>query len=614
MKNLEIAKTVKSSIEQDLFVDVDGQNCIIDIFLQNRKEFEKNKDTLNKVSVTFFNKCQQQLKGVLDKGQILFFRKYNYEKILNEYLRITYGVNNLGMDSISSGASSNDNSQKVNKEIQKEKQEQKEKEREEKEKEVLANISSIEWTEIVKGRYIYYEGVYHDGKTLKLRVNNTRRKNRKATKSWLKYDNKKFYYVDYDVNTVLNMIKRTHPQKVENIFDISKTEKVLREVEKSGNDRANGTHKKESQKEDENRQRQEQEVLSNIGNIVWEKVIRGNYVIYEGTFFDKKVEFRVNGAMMKKNPAAAYIFKYDNKLIQYIKYKGDNIEQTIEKTNPKIKKKEVIVVFNKNLTSKKKAAKNPPVEKNDQKRKEEIAAKNAELEKQRKLKEERRRLHQERMKAEQEAKKLRELENQRRRQQLAKEEQESLEKLPQIGIKDFVVRRAVFKCMHSKHEVVDLAAAIRVIGDDGKAKLIKISAGYCKACKIYFIMESTYEKIRNMGVVLCRICDEKSYMKNSFVNGMKLAQESILMQFGYTVSQTEGLSSTKRQKILAVIIDNHILSKSEVISYLDFFISQRQYQSKFELAVSKWEADREFVEEYRIGEYTQFGVNAIYRR
>ena len=77
MKNMGIAKTVKSSIEQDLFVDVDGQNCIIDTFLQNRKEFEKNKATLNKVSVTFFNKCQPQLKGVFDKGQILFFIKYN---------------------------------------------------------------------------------------------------------------------------------------------------------------------------------------------------------------------------------------------------------------------------------------------------------------------------------------------------------------------------------------------------------------------------------------------------------------------------------------------------------------------------------------------------------
>lgn len=512
MKNLGIAKTVKSSIEQDLFVDVDGQNCIIDTFLQNRKEFEKNKNTLNKVSVTFFNKCQPQLKGVLDKGQILFFRKYNYEKILNEYLCITYGVNNLGMDSISSGSSSNDNSKKVNKEIQKETQEQKEKEREEKEKEVLANISSIKWTEIVKGRHIYYEGVYHDGKTLKLRVNNTRRKNRKATKSWLKYDNKKFCYVDYDVNTVLNMIKRTHPQKLENIFDISKTEKI-------------------------------------------------------------------------------------------------------EGANPKIKKnKHIVVVMNKEQLSKKKPPSpsiDPEIEK---KRKEELIKRNAELEAQRKLKEERKRLHEERMKAQQEAKRLKQIENQKRIQQKEKEEQEALRQLPQIGVKDFVVRRAVFKCMHSKHNVVDLAAAVSIIRDDGKPYLVRVSAGYCKECKIYFIMESTYEKLRNMGVILCRISDEKSYLKNSFVNGMHLAQESILMQFGYTVSQVEGLSEIRRQKILAVMIDNKILSKSEIISYLDFFISQRQRQSRFELAISKWELDREFVQQYRIGEYTQYGVNAIYRR
>ena len=108
-----------------------------------------------------------------------------------------------------------------------------------------------------------------------------------------------------------------------------------------------------------------------------------------------------------------------------------------------------------------------------------------------------------------------------------------------------------------------------------------------------------------MGMVLCRICDEKSYLKNSCINGMRLAQESILMQFGYTVSQEEGLSASRRQKILAVMIDNKVLSKSEIISY---------YQSKFELALSKWEMDREFVRGYRAGEYTQFGVNAIYRR
>ena len=78
--------------------------------------------------------------------------------------------------------------------------------------------------------------------------------------------------------------------------------------------------------------------------------------------------------------------------------------------------------------------------------------------------------------------------------------------------------------------------------------------------------------------------------------------------------KTEGLTATGRQKILAVIIDNKIMSKSEIISYIDFFISQRSSNSRMEVAISKWEADREFVENYKIGQYTQYGVNAIYRR
>lgn len=85
------------------------------------------------------------------------------------------------------------------------------------------------------------------------------------------------------------------------------------------------------------------------------------------------------------------------------------------------------------------------------------------------------------------------------------------------------------------------------------------------------------------------------------------------MQYGYNVSQTEGLTEKVRHKILAVLIDNHIMRKSDIISYLDFFISQRQNQSKFELAVSKWAADRDFVSDYRIGEYSAYGINAIYR-
>lgn len=185
--------------------------------------------------------------------------------------------------------------------------------------------------------------------------------------------------------------------------------------------------------------------------------------------------------------------------------------------------------------------------------------------------------------------------------------------LTEIGLKDFVVRTNVFKCMHNKHKIDNIVAMIN-IDNDGKREQIKISAGYCNECKVYFMLNSTYQALKNKGLILCRITDEKSYLKGNYANGIRLAKESILMQYGYNTSQTNGLSATGRQKILAVIIDNKIMSKSEIISYLDFFINQRSSQARMELAISKWETDREFVENYKIGQYTQFGVNAIYRR
>ena len=478
MKNTEIAEEVKSAIIKDLFADVDTQKCAIDIFLQNPKAFEKTANTLNKESISFLNKCHQQLKAESDNGNILFFRKYGYEKILNVYLATTYKVETPEIDLFSS------------------------------------------------------------------------------------------------------------------------TKKLKNEEEKR--------RKETEEKKKKEREQQEREILAHIPDLSWKKSVGVNRTIYKATFYDKKeIELHVANSTKKKNTTTSYSLQYDKKQFSYIEFDGKNVVQSIEKTNPKVERNNRLVyVVNTNVArTKRKASKNidPEVEK---KQKEEIKRKKEETAK---LKKEKKRQKKELLKAE----RIRQQEQSRRSED---NRQTLLQQLPQIDVKDFLVRRSVFKCMHSKHQVTDIVAAVRVVGDDGKAQLVKITAGYCEQCRVYFILESTYIRLRNMGVVLCRICDEKSYLKNSWINGMRLAQESILMQFGYTVSQEESLSASRRQKILAVMIDNKVLSKSEIISYLDFFINQRQYQSKFELAVSKWEMDRDFVQEYRTGEYTQFGVNAIYRK
>ncbi len=194
-------------------------------------------------------------------------------------------------------------------------------------------------------------------------------------------------------------------------------------------------------------------------------------------------------------------------------------------------------------------------------------------------------------------------------------EKEALNKTNSIiGIKDFVVRRSAFKCMHNQHTIKNIEAVVKVMRKrDGTIVDKKVSAGFCEECNTYFIMESTFENIKKYGIPLCRVSDEKTYLSNSQSNDIQMAQESVLMQFGYNVGQNEGLTESIRQRILAIIIDNKILSKPEIIGYLDFFISQRITQHKYEIAISKWEKDKEFVSGYRQGEFTQYGVNAIYR-
>lgn len=185
----------------------------------------------------------------------------------------------------------------------------------------------------------------------------------------------------------------------------------------------------------------------------------------------------------------------------------------------------------------------------------------------------------------------------------------------QITLQDFVVRRTTFRCLHQQHELKNIDAEVGIIDRYGDISSTKVSAGYCKNCNLFFIMESTYQNLKMKGTPMCRISDEKTYMSGGIAeNGMKLSQESILMQYGYSVSQMEGLSDSRRQKILAVLVDNKILTRSDIIGYLDFFINQRKHQHKYEKAIEKWENDREFVSRYRTGSYTEYKINSIRRK
>lgn len=76
-----------------------------------------------------------------------------------------------------------------------------------------------------------------------------------------------------------------------------------------------------------------------------------------------------------------------------------------------------------------------------------------------------------------------------------------------------------------------------------------------------------------------------------------LNSQSFLNSYGYNVNQTEGLSESYRQELLAEVIDLELMSQSEISRFLSWCISTSS--GRYPIAESKWECDRKFVDSYR---------------
>lgn len=86
---------------------------------------------------------------------------------------------------------------------------------------------------------------------------------------------------------------------------------------------------------------------------------------------------------------------------------------------------------------------------------------------------------------------------------------------------------------------------------------------------------------------------------NSEFNPSEWDEQSYLRKMGYTVSKTENLSEVERQEILFSVIRSGKMNKWDIIDHLERMINLRKYESKYDLAVSKWRNDIEAVKKYK---------------
>lgn len=586
----EIAVYVKKEIIRDLFGDVKKYQCVIDIWL-NGKLLPKN---IARVSQYFLNETKDQLMDAYNKRFALSFRKREYEIILNTYLMQKYDLKKIEWNVF--GADKETYEQKI-----------------------FNNIDKIKWTKKTYSNSIVYSGIGVYGDKFEISIRNTIKSRKK--KGYLLYDEvKKIDLMDCDIQRLIEAIEKTQPirDKTTNYFVVHPEKMQTLQ------------NREEKEKREFNRILEEREKIT----IQFSKKYRLKYrtVQKQERRCQRKCKYynsESETCLLKKCPCTVFMSHcvQKNNFLEKIKKeaikssssnKSGTSKQAEESWNNIIKRNGLNPFVVEKISARTK--KNCKYYKNE-KCINSIGLKKCSL-----YNDECvcftkyiGKIEQERKKQEE---KLYKTQNKKSATVIksiditpSKEiQQPSKPKLHKIGVKDFIVRGNVFRCMHKSHQIQNVDAEVKVSLNNGEDKLFQISAGYCQQCNVYFIMESTYQELKRKGIILCRVTDSKTYAKGGFMNGSKLAQESILMQYGYNVSQTVGLSARQRQKILAVMIDNKVLSKSEIISYLDFFIRQHGSRNNMGVAISKWEDDREFVEHYRSGEYTKFGVNAIYRR
>ncbi|MCC8074005.1 MAG: hypothetical protein LIO62_07770, partial [Clostridiales bacterium] len=112
------------------------------------------------------------------------------------------------------------------------------------------------------------------------------------------------------------------------------------------------------------------------------------------------------------------------------------------------------------------------------------------------------------------------------------------------------------------------------------------------------IYKNFVKKYGNPGICIISEADfdKPVFDTNGKISYDELNAESILKIYGYAVNKNDNLSSSKRQELLAEIIDLDIMSASRISNFLKLLINKNK---RYPIAQVKWKEDKKFVENYK---------------
>ncbi len=182
---------------------------------------------------------------------------------------------------------------------------------------------------------------------------------------------------------------------------------------------------------------------------------------------------------------------------------------------------------------------------------------------------------------------------------------QSKQKKPLIWTRNSIlyVHRGEISCQRNKHNIIRTTAVLLGLGK----VVAELDVDYCLDCKRFFIGEQQYNIYRKQyGPLIGRIQFESS--ENHTYTGELLAEVSPLRLCGYTVNKADNLSDEARHDIIAKIIRLGIMTKSEVIGYLEYFIDHNGRQDRNQVAVEKWRRDLAFTMNFNSEEQDRYAI------
>ena len=170
------------------------------------------------------------------------------------------------------------------------------------------------------------------------------------------------------------------------------------------------------------------------------------------------------------------------------------------------------------------------------------------------------------------------------------------------------IYKARNRCEMKEHKIIATTAVL--IGKNNAP--IELSVNYCQDCKKFFINYISYEQYRKKYGILIGNIVLRDEGASSF-GDVILSEASPLKLCGYSVNQQDGLSSDTRQYIIRQIISRRIMSKPDVVRYLEYFINMNGRRTGNEIAVSKWKEDLQYTLSFNSENQTKHRISKITR-